>query len=1154
MLASGTVTFLLTDIEGSTRLWEQYPEGMHVALARHDTILRQAIEAHGGAVFKTVGDAFLAAFPTAPAALAAALSAQRCLFTEPWEETGPLRVRMALHTGVAFERDGDYFGPTLNRAARLLAVGHGGQILLSQPACDLVRDHLAAGVTIRNLGEQRLRDLTRPEHVFQLVAPELPAEFPPLKTLTSRPNNLPLLRDALIGREKEIAAAQALLLRPDVALVTLTGPGGAGKTRLALQVAADLIDDFADGVFFVNLAPLFDPTLILTAIAQPLDVREQGNRPLLDSVKDYLRDKQALLVMDNFEHLASAAPVVTDLLTAAPKLKVLVTSRVLLRLRGEFTFTVPPLTLPSADAGALPAGPGAQTWLARLAVSEAVRLFVVRAQAASVDFALTPDNGPAIAEICHRLDGLPLAIELAAARIRLLPPQAMRQRLGQRLQWLTGGQRDLPTRHQTLRDMLAWSYNLLEEAEKRLFRRLAVFLGGFSLEAVEAVCNAGSDLGLDVLDGIASLLDKSLVVAKPASERQPEATTYEPRFTLLETIREYALERLTDRGELETTRRQHLDYYVTLAEAAQTGLTGPEALSWLDRLETEHDNLRAALRWAASAAAAGGLRLASALVPFWDLHGGGREGCDWLATALTQARVLGDRHAEWQVLLDLGKLWAARNYTLTGDYYQQALALARQMGDAARLAHSLNCVGNWHTNVEQPNDALRCHTEARVIFMALGDRRGEAGTLDHLGLAANHSGNMVDGARYFTAVISLRRELNDQQGLSSTLATRAMGTLHYATETLVSASTSLIDAQRDIELAVNIAREIGWRSGEAYARFQLAACLGFVGEYTQALNLAHDALEITEEIEHRQWMTAAVWCLGILHLDLLALPEARDKLERALGMAQELGSAIWTYFAAAMLARTLTQQREYVAAEATLDAVLARDAPTQTLLQRLIWGARAELALARGTPAQALHIVDQMLATAQNLEGRPISAIPRLAYLRGQALAGLKRPAEAELALQAAAEGAATRGPKSLLWRVHIDLGRLHLAEGRGAEAQREFAAARTLIDALAAHVADTALRKNFVLQAHSMFPPLVSGTTRQVAKAEFGGLTEREREVAALIGQGKTNREIAEGMVLGRRTVETHINNMLAKLGFTARAQIIAWAMEKGLVNKTRS
>ena len=576
-LPTGTVTFLFTDIEGSTRLWETQHAAMQQALVQHDAILRDAIEAHGGYLVKTTGDGALGAFAIAADAVAACLAAQRALNAHAWDGLS-IKSRMALHSGTAEQRDGDYYGPALNRAARLMAAGHGGQILLSLATEELVRDHLPANVALRDMGERRLKDLIRPERVFQVIAPDLPADFPPLKTLDARPNNLPAQATPFIGREGAIRAIKEHLSRGKVRLLTLSGVGGTGKTRLALQAAADLVDEFEHGVFFVPLAALSDPALVLPAIAKTFDVREAAGRPLHDQLKDYLREKEMLLVLDNFEQVVEAASSVSDLLSAAPRLKVLVTSREILRLSGETDYPVPPLSLP--DSKQLPP-------VNVLTQYEAVALFIERAVAVKPGFTVTNENAPAVAEICHRLDGLPLAIELAAARVRVLPPQRMLAELSHRLSFLMGGARDLPARQKTLRSAIDWSHDLLAADEQKLFRRLAVFVGGCTLEAIESVCNPENDL--PVLETVESLVDKSLV--------NETETHGEPRFAMLETIRDYAGERLVAAGEDERVRDRHLGYFVALAEELEPKLMGAEQAVWLLRLEAEHENLRAALEW-----------------------------------------------------------------------------------------------------------------------------------------------------------------------------------------------------------------------------------------------------------------------------------------------------------------------------------------------------------------------------------------------------------------------------------------------------------------------------------------------------------------------------------------------------------------------------
>ncbi|MFN8474027.1 MAG: tetratricopeptide repeat protein [Anaerolineae bacterium] len=744
---TGTVTLLFTDIEGSTKLWERYPEPMKAALGRHDTILRQVIASHQGYVFKTVGDAFCAAFDTAASALAAALDAQRALAAEPWGVTGPIRVRMALHTGATIERDGDYFGQPVNRVARLLSAGYGGQILLSLPTYELVRDDLPPDVSIRDMGEHHLKDLARPEHVFQIVAAGLPADFPQLKTLDTLPNNLPPQRDALIGREKELETLRQMVLRPDVPLLTLTGPGGAGKTRLALQVGAILLDQFDNGVFFVNLAPIFDPELVPSAIAEAIGVREQPPTPLRETLKQTLQDRQMLLILDNFEQVLAAAPIVADLLTL-PGLKVLVTSRACLEIRGEHEYPVPPLMLP--DLEHLPTTES-------LSQYEAVRLFIERAVAIRPDFKVTNENAPAIAEICYRLDGLPLAIELAAARIRMLTPAAMLQRLSDPLKLLTGGPRDLPERQQTLRSTIAWSYDLLGESEKALFRRLAVFVGGFSLEAAESVCDVDGDLGIDVLDGVAALVGQSLVSAGETGEG-------EARYTMLVTLREYAEERLLESSDLAIIAERHARFYQQLAERATPLLTGPEQAKWLDCLEMEQGNFRAALAWSHSAESAVELELAltGSLLLFWWMRGHLTEG--WQAATAALARTSADDHTAAHALAlhcAGGLAWNLGKLETAATFFEQTVALRRELGDKRGMAQSLSNLGAVNVSLKNFVKARACIEEALAIGQELGDQNAVGLAYGNLGDQAYFQGDLDDAQHYWSEAREIFRRLKD---------------------------------------------------------------------------------------------------------------------------------------------------------------------------------------------------------------------------------------------------------------------------------------------------------------------------------------------------------------------------------------------------------
>jgi predicted ATPase/class 3 adenylate cyclase/tetratricopeptide (TPR) repeat protein len=706
-LPSGTVTFLFTDIEGSTRRWEEQPDAMRQSLARHDAILRAAIESYGGQVFKTVGDAFCAAFASAPDALRAAIDGQRTLVGENWGTIGPIRVRMALHTGTAVPQAGDYFGQPLNRVARILAAGHGRQILLSLATHELVRDHLPDGASLRDLGSHRLKDLLRPEPIFQFDLLDLPTDFPPLRTLDARSTNLPAQANALIGRTHEIAEVSALL--GETRLVTLTGPGGTGKTRLALQTATGLLDQYADGVWFIDLSPISDPEQIANTIAQTLALPEVPGQSVRATVISWLRARHTLLLLDNCEQVIDGvADLAADLLRSAPRLSLLATSRIPLRLAAEQEYPVAPLALP--DPGALPA-------LDHLSQYEAVALFITRARAVRPTFSITNANAPAVAEICVRLDGLPLAIELAAARVRLYPPEQLLVRLtSDRLQTLTGGARDLPTRQQTIRNTIDWSYRLLIPAQQQVFARLGVFVGGWTADAAAAL---GDDDPVAVAEGLELLIEQSLV-------RMIE-TGAEPRYTMLETIRAYALECLAASGVADAARRQHAAHYLALAEMAQTHLHGRERGAWLERLEMEHDNLRAALAWALDSGDREiGARIAIALVGqdgdgLWGRTAYWHEGLRWFEAMLAQRDALTPGILAWVLLLA-----AAFQGMLDGNPYlaqrlvaDEALALFHTASDQSGIAYARLSQG--HTE------------EALARYQNLGDHYHCAIVLNEIG-------------------------------------------------------------------------------------------------------------------------------------------------------------------------------------------------------------------------------------------------------------------------------------------------------------------------------------------------------------------------------------------------------------------------------------
>jgi len=743
-LPTGTVTFLFTDIEGSTRLLQELGDGYPAVRDAHSAIIRRAIEDGGGVEVSTEGDSFFAVFESPAGAVQAAVAAQRGLAGHPWPPAVQVRVRMGLHTGDGVVGLDGYVGIDVHRAARVAGAAHGGQAILSEATRTLVDRSLPSGVRIRDLGRHRLKDLDHPEHLFDLVVEGLETDFPPPRTLDARPTNLPVQLTSFVGREGEIAEARRLL--GGTRLLTLTGAGGTGKTRLALRVASEVLTEFEDGSFFVDLSSVADPDLVPSALARALGVPEVAGRSILQGVKDDLRDKELLLVVDNFEQVVEATPALEELLTEAPRLKIIVTSRVVLSLRGEQEYAVPPLQPP--DPEQLPDLPMLQQL-------DAVRLFTERAVAANPRFRVTEQNASAVAEITARLDGLPLAIELAATRTKILTPQQMLPRLQSRLSILSSRDRTLPERQRTLRNAIAWSYDLLDEAEQRLFARLAVFTGGWTLESAEAVCDV-EELGLDPLEGLTSLVDKSLA-------RRSDAPEGEPRFSMLETIREFGLDRLGAAGEFEPLLRRHGVHFLQFAVEAEPHLTADDQLEWLDRCDREHPNLRAALRWAIGAGeAVAALAAAGALWRFWQQRGHLAEGRTWFDEILAMPSGQEPTSARAKALIGAGGVaWWQQDREAAGAFYQQAVAIERQLGDPRRIAEAL-----YNLSFVVAGDDLDAATEllheSLDLFRRAGDERGVAEVLPMLVMGDAQAGKWHQVADSLEEVVAIWRRLGDR--------------------------------------------------------------------------------------------------------------------------------------------------------------------------------------------------------------------------------------------------------------------------------------------------------------------------------------------------------------------------------------------------------
>jgi len=837
-------------------------------------------------------------------------------------------------------------------------------------------------------------------------------------------SRLPAPLTPLVGREQEIAAVCALCSRPEVRLVTLTGTGGVGKTRLALGVAAAASSTFGDGICFVALAALTDPELVLPTIAQALGVREQAHQSLRDSLKDHLRDRQLLLLLDNFEQLVSAAPLVAELLAAAPRLQVLVTSRTALHLSGEHEFVVPPLALPDPQ-NLLPPD--------RLLQYGAIRLFVARAQAVQAAFALTGENAPAVAAICQQVDGLPLAIELAAGRSKLFSPQALLPRLRNRLKLLVGGARERPLRQQTLRGTIAWSYDLLEEDEKRLFRRLAVFVGGCTLEAAEAVCNAHADLEIDVLDAVTGLVDKSLL-------RQETQADGEPRVLMLETICEYALERLKASSETEAVRRQHATFFLQLAEEAEPKLRGAEQATWHRRLEVEQDNLRAALSFTLERKAPEmGLWLAGALLAFWRASNQDHEGRSWLEQVLAQPGAKARTAARAKALLAAGTMT-----TFQGDLseahrlLEESIAIGREVGEAGKrnLAHALKSLASVVVLQGNLDAARELAGESLQLFQEVGEAWGAAMALYYLGRTTLELGDPMAARALLEESAALFRVAGDRQRLAGPLNALGLVALRQGDDT---------GARAHFEEALSVARRTGDEQYIAEALAHLGTFALRVGDARQAAALFQQSL-------------ALIWTRGY---------------------------------------------REYIAEN------LAGLAAVASLL---------------GQPERAARLFGAV-EVLREVSGFKLPALRRAEYDR-------------------TVEGI----------RAHLDEATFAEAWAKG----RAMPLEQVLEEASASQdepPTGTKFQQMNEEETSSVVPPGTpsshperSLSPRRALKQHLGGLTAREREVARLVAQGKSNRAIADELVVGVSTVEAHITHIFTKLGFSSRAQIAAWAVDKRL------
>jgi predicted ATPase/class 3 adenylate cyclase/DNA-binding NarL/FixJ family response regulator len=1046
---TGTVTFLFTDIEGSTKLAQQYPAQWEAARQRHHAILREAITVSDGYVFQVIGDGFCVAFHNASDAIAASVSAQRALQAEAWGETR-VHVRMGLHTGPAVARDGEYSGYlTLAHVQRVMSGAYGGQVLLSGISAELTRGNLPDGLTLRDLGQHRLKGLLNPEHLWQLSAPDLSSDFPPLQSLAAIPNNLPIQMTSFIGREHELGELQRLLLT--TRLLTLTGPGGTGKTRLSLQVATAVLGSpsagsglaFKDGVWFIELAPLSDPALLPQTVATTLGLHEDRGRPVFDVLTDYLRNKDLLLLLDNCEHLKDACAQLTDsLLRSCPYLRVLGTSREALNLEGERVYLVQPLTVPSENTPH----------------SEAIRLFVARATQAHAQFALNEQNTQSVAQICQRLDGIPLAIELAAARVRVLSVQQIAVRLDDTLGLLTRG--NAPTlRHQTMRAALDWSHDLLSETERALFRRLAIFAGSWDLDAAEQVCafNVNEPLRrANVLDVLTGLIEQSLVLVS-----EHEATA---RYRLLEPVRQYALSKLNEAQETQKSAQQQLEYFVRFAEEAAPQLHRAQQQDWYRRLDTDYHNLRAAIAWAvAYERPLEGLLLVNALGWYWFVRGNWNEGYTYTMQALGSIDRLGPIAPDGQI------------------------AIAR--------ASALSSVGFLALWLGRREEAQALVTESIVQLRALGEssKRELSFALGHLAFASQWSS--LEFAR-LTAEESIRvaREAEDPW-----LIARAQNVLALVLSNVFLRTNQgdLPMARRLAEESLRLSRAVGDQVFASRALDMMSNLARYQGDYAAAIAYVEDEISMIHKLGDMGLLPTALQHLAQASEGQGDFAKAEQQFEESLKLYHTRGSRQIEAQVLHQLGEVARKQNHLSKAilRYTQSMQLAREiSANHTVLLCLVL-----LAAAAAEQKEETHAV-HCLAQAEVLKEKTAQVIDIL-HVHAQQLASLRAQFPQDRFAQA--------------W-----------SEGRAMTLEQVIAEAEQIA---AAHPSSQAVSQ-----------PATDAPT---------SLTAREVEVLRLLAMGLTNQQIADQLVLSRRTVHAHLRSIYGKIDVTTRNAATRVAMELKLV-----
>ncbi|MEO8666358.1 MAG: tetratricopeptide repeat protein [Ignavibacteria bacterium] len=871
MIPNGIVTFLFTDIEGSTRLAQQFPLTLPHALEKHNSILNEAIASHNGFVFDIIGDAFCSAFENADDAVKAAVKMQNDLASEKWIDA-VIKIRIGIHSGPAEWSGSGYMGYiTLARAQRVMSAAYGEQIIVSDDADALIKKKIKASnlpltnergevISFRDLGERRLKDMIQSLKLYQVVSHGLREDFPPLKTLDARPNNLPVQLTSFIGREKEMSDVKHLL--SGTRLLSLIGPGGTGKTRIALQTAAESIDDYENGVWFVELASLTDPSHLPELIMKSIGIKEQQNKTSEETLCDHLKDKEILILLDNCEHLIDPSARISEiLLQYSPGLKIIVTSRESLRIDGEQTHSVLPLAFPDPKDNSSPE---------QLSQYESVRLFIERALAVDQRFRVNNDNAPALAQICFHLDGIPLAIELAAARISVLSPEKINERLSDRFRLLTGGKRTALPRQQTLKALIDWSYDLLSEKEKIFWQRLSVFSGGWTLEAAEEICSDDDLSADDILDLMNELTGKSIIIYAEAKDR----------YSMLETMRRYGDEKLNNSGEQEKIRTDHLNYFLKTAETARTELFGPKAKEWLDKFESEHSNLRAALTWSLEKKLfEQGAGLVCALDDYWEARGYGLECGVWLEKFMSNPGSLSpDILARSNRVAGLIEKYKG-NSIRSNEFFESSLKIYRELGDIVAASGVLNSLGVSAYNRGEYNTAEKYLEESLQLSRETGSKKVTSTAINSIGLIALVRLEFDKAKKYFEETVETAKSIGDEfltgVGLNNLAVVQTFLGDYEEAEKLY---YEVLKINKDLGNKIGIARTLSNLGNIIYLRNDL----------DKAESILNESLALSKEIGQMARILDALSNLGQVALSKGEIDTARSLFTESLNLQKEL--------------------------------------------------------------------------------------------------------------------------------------------------------------------------------------------------------------------------------------------------------------------------